>query len=116
MASTGVVTNVYTTSLLGNGFKLISGAITLATYDQADNPIMNLANSFANAPTEGTFMVVSPITGYVFDASFANGAHAGRIKAYEVGNINSSVGPLTQVANGTALGSIAQFIAIGKSA
>ena len=116
MASTAVVTNVYTTSLLGNGFKLISGALTLATYDRAANPVMNLANSFSNAPSEGTFMIISPTDGYTFSPKFANGAHAGTVEAYFVGNINSTVGPLSQVTNGTALGAIAQFVAIGKSA
>jgi hypothetical protein len=115
MASTAVVTNVFTENLLGNGFKMISGTLTLATYDQAANPVMNLANYFANAPTQGTFMVVSAKTGYTFDPDFANGAHAGTIKAYEVGNINGVVGPQTQVENGTALASVTTFIAIGKA-
>jgi intracellular sulfur oxidation DsrE/DsrF family protein len=113
MASTACVLNVLSENLKGNGEKEIRGRVTFATYDQAANPLMNISNYLKSSEVP-TVVISSSASGYTFVHSGGTVA-AGTVAALYVGNINASVGGLSQVANGTALGATVDFIAVAPA-
>jgi len=114
MASTAAVMNVLAENLKGNGEKEIRGKVTFATYDQAANPLMNMSN-YLKSDGVPTVEIAPSASGYIF-AHNQGTASAGTVAALFVGNINASVGGLSQVTNATALGATVNFVACGPAA
>lgn len=114
MASTAAVCNVTSENLLGNGLKLLSGFVTFAdAYDQASNPLMNMANYLATADIP--MVMIAPSAAFCFRHNGGTVA-AGTVAAICTGNGNSVTGTaFSQVANGTTVAATVPFIVIAKT-